>query len=340
MLLCVTLLVLAASSDQSAAPKPALTLQPPWTTLFSGESANLTCGETSPQAPGNTTWYREGRVWAETPGQSIPVQTAGVYTCRRPASALSDPVTLTVSGAMLILQAPPWLFEGDLLTLHCRSREGQAVSQVTYHWDGQPIRSLGGNGTLPSVSVRLEAGEARGAGEAREDLFHCSAIVKESRGSRNVMSQSVNLQVKELFPSPVLRAAASVDPREGSPLTLTCDTRLDPLRPDSRLLFSFLRDNRTVRGWDGSPEHRIPAAQSGDSGSYRCEAATDTKSVWKRSPELQIRVQRESGRGVLLPCWLRFLPTLATGILFAVDTGLYVVLRERIRFGERSRGKR
>ncbi|XP_038624919.1 Fc receptor-like protein 6 [Tachyglossus aculeatus] len=338
MLLCVTLLVLAASSDQSAAPKPTLTLQPPWTTLFSSESANLTCRETSPQAPGNTMWYREGQVWAETPGQSILVQTAGVYTCRRPASALSDPVTLTVSGAMLILQAPPWLFEGDILTLWCRSREGQSVSQVTYYWDGQPIHFPGGNGSLPAVPVRLGAEEARGAGEAGGGLYHCSAVIKEPRRSRIVRSQSVNLQVRELFPPPVLRAASSVEPREGSPLTLTCDTQLDPLRPDSQLRFSFHRDNRTVRGWDGSPEHQILVAQSGDSGSYWCEVATDTRSVWKWSSELQIRVQSESGQSVL-PCWLCFLPTLATGILFAVDTGLYVILKERIRFGEQSRGR-
>uniref|UniRef100_A0A6I8NHZ5 Ig-like domain-containing protein n=1 Tax=Ornithorhynchus anatinus TaxID=9258 RepID=A0A6I8NHZ5_ORNAN len=131
-----------------------------------------------------------------------------------------------------------------------------------------------------------------------ESLFDTDGIPKEDIGRHSVgylFSRPFHLSVScEPFPPPTLKATPSAEPTEGSPLTLTCDTRPDPRRPDPRLRFSFYRDNRTVRGWDGSPEHRIPAARSGDSGSYRCEVATDTGSVWKRSPALRIRVQRSS----------------------------------------------
>ncbi|KAF6074481.1 Fc receptor like A [Phyllostomus discolor] len=101
----------------------------------------------------------------------------------------------------------------------------------------------------------------------------------------------------ELFPAPVLRAAPSAQPREGAPLTLSCRTKLAPQRSAARLLFSFYKDGRAVRGRGASPELQVPAAAAGHAGAYWCEAATEDGQVWKRSPKLEVRVQGPSSSG-------------------------------------------
>ncbi|XP_039766796.1 Fc receptor-like protein 4 [Ornithorhynchus anatinus] len=104
---------------------------------------------------------------------------------------------------------------------------------------------------------------------------------------------------------PVLRAAPSSQPLEGSPLTLTCDIQMDPQspgppRPDPQLHFSFYKDSKMVRGWDRSPGHRIHTAQLGDSGVYLCQAATLTFTIRKQSAQQHIRVKRVPVSGVTL----------------------------------------
>ena len=97
----------------------------------------------------------------------------------------------------------------------------------------------------------------------------------------------------ELFRAPVLRATPSAEPQEGSPVTLSCQTKLPLQRSAVRLLFSFYKDSRTVRSRGPSSEFQIPTASEAHSGSYWCEAATEDNQVWKQSPKLEIRVQGE-----------------------------------------------
>lgn len=81
-------------------------------------------------------------------------------------------------------------------------------------------------------------------------------------------------------------------------MTLSCQTKLALQRSAARLLFSFYKGGRAVRGRGLSPELQVPAASEAHSGSYWCEAATEDNHVWKRSPRLEIRVQGEWA------CWL------------------------------------
>ncbi|KAM8897021.1 Fc receptor-like A isoform 6-T6 [Lycaon pictus] len=98
----------------------------------------------------------------------------------------------------------------------------------------------------------------------------------------------------ELFPAPLLRATPSAEPREGDPVTLSCQTKLPLQRSTTRLFFSFYKDSRTVRSRGLSPEFQIPTASKAHSGSYWCEAATEDNQVWKQSSKLEIRVQSPS----------------------------------------------
>lgn len=79
-------------------------------------------------------------------------------------------------------------------------------------------------------------------------------------------------------------------------VTLSCQTQLAPQRSAARLLFSFHKDEGTVRGWGPSPELQVPVASEAHAGSYWCEAATEDSHVRKQSPRLEVGVQGESVR--------------------------------------------
>nr|XP_036879814.1 Fc receptor-like protein 6 isoform X2 [Manis javanica] len=98
------------------------------------------------------------------------------------------------------------------------------------------------------------------------------------------------VQIRVLFPTPVLSAIPFSRPRVGSPLTLRCQTQLHPWRPASRLLFSFYKGGQALRGWGPNPKLDIPEVQAEHSGCYRCKAALRAGLVQKDSLLLEITV--------------------------------------------------
>lgn len=99
----------------------------------------------------------------------------------------------------------------------------------------------------------------------------------------------------ELFATPVLTASLSSPFPEGSPVTLSCVTKLPPQSPGLQLYFSFYVGSETLEDRKTSAEYHIPSAKREDSGLYWCEAATEDGSVRKRSPELELRTPGECG---------------------------------------------
>ncbi|XP_047640022.1 Fc receptor-like A isoform X2 [Phacochoerus africanus] len=124
--------------------------------------------------------------------------------------------------------------------------------------------------------------------------YHCSAVFRSPGPGSPETASSVTITVQELFPTPVLKAIPSAELREGSPVTLSCQTKLPLQRSAARLLFSFYKDGRRVRSRGPSSEFQIPTASEAHSGSYWCEAATEDNQVWKQSPKLEIKVQSPS----------------------------------------------
>uniref|UniRef100_A0A8P0SHW5 Fc receptor like A n=1 Tax=Canis lupus familiaris TaxID=9615 RepID=A0A8P0SHW5_CANLF len=129
--------------------------------------------------------------------------------------------------------------------------------------------------------------------DTQEDLMGPREVDFQVKGY--TFSKPFHLIVSyELFPAPLLRATPSAEPREGDPVTLSCQTKLPLQRSTTRLFFSFYKDSRTVRSRGLSPEFQIPTASKAHSGSYWCEAATEDNQVWKQSSKLEIRVQSPS----------------------------------------------
>ncbi|XP_046285079.1 Fc receptor-like A isoform X1 [Marmota monax] len=197
----------------------------------------------------------------------------------------SEPFHLIVSYDWLILQGPATpIFEGDPLVLRCRAWQDWPLTQITFYRDGSALGPPGPNKEF-SIAVVQESDSGN---------YHCSAIFRSPGPGSPETTSTVAITVQELFAAPVLRALPSAEPKEGSPLTLSCQTKLPLQRSAARLLFSFYKDGRTVRSKGLSSEFQVPTASAEHSGSYWCEAATEDGQVWKQSSQLEIRVQGPS----------------------------------------------
>ncbi|XP_063109559.1 Fc receptor-like protein 6 isoform X2 [Cavia porcellus] len=103
---------------------------------------------------------------------------------------------------------------------------------------------------------------------------------------------STNLS-PELFRPPVLSTDPSPEPREGSLVSLRCQTALHPKKPNLKLLFSFYKDGH-MQNTSRHAEFHIPEVRKEDSGVYWCKVALEGGQVEKQSPSLEIRVQVKS----------------------------------------------
>ncbi|XP_054336652.1 Fc receptor-like protein 5 isoform X5 [Pongo pygmaeus] len=289
MLLWVILLVLAPVSGQFArTPRPIISLQPPWTTVFQGERVTLTCKGFHFYLPQKTKWYHRylgKEILRETPDNTLEVQKSGEYRCQAQGSPLSSPVHLDFSSASLILQAPLSVFEGDSVVLRCRAKAKVTLNNTIYKNDN----------VLAFLNKRTDF-HIPHASLKDNGAYHCTGY-KES--CCPVSSNTVKIQVQEPFTRPVLRAS-SFQPISGSPVTLTCETRLSLERSDVPLRFCFFRDDQTLgSGWSLSPKFQITAMWSKDSGFYWCQAATMPYSIISDSPRSWIQVQIPASHPVL-----------------------------------------
>ncbi|XP_061041855.1 Fc receptor-like protein 5 [Eubalaena glacialis] len=283
MLLWVSLLVLAPVSGQFATePKSVIFLRPPWTTVFQGENVTLTCKTIHFDASEKIKWYRWyllGEIQSETSGNTHEVHESGDYRCQAQDSLLSNRVSLLFSPANLILQAPLDVFEKESVILRCRAKANTVLNTIKLYKNGKVLEVL-----EKSSDFHIHQASLKDNGK-----YHCIGVKEDDQ---LVYSNSVKIEVQELFPSPVLRAS-STQPTEGGAVTLTCETQLSPQRPDVQLQFHFFRDGWSRgSGWRSSPEFWIPAIWREDSGSYWCQAQSMTPSVQKQSQRLQIQVKK------------------------------------------------
>uniref|UniRef100_A0A7N5JN47 Fc receptor like 5 n=1 Tax=Ailuropoda melanoleuca TaxID=9646 RepID=A0A7N5JN47_AILME len=290
MLLWVSVLVLGPVSGQFAATsKPVISLHPPWTIIFKGEAVTLTCHESHFHAAEDKKWYRwylGTEILREIPGNTIQVYDSGEYRCQIHNSPLSDGVSLTFSSAKLILQAPRSVFEGDSVTLMCRTKRNVTLTRTLYK-NNKALMGLDKN-----FSFHIKHSSLKDNGEYRCTGFEAPCC--------SVSSNTIKIQVQELFPRPVLRAHPS-PATPGYPVSLTCETQLPPQKSDVQLQFGFFRDGQClVSGSENLLKISIPSIMgSKDPPYYWCEAWTVTPSVHKESQKLQIPLQIPVSRPVL-----------------------------------------
>ncbi|NWZ92051.1 FCGR3 protein, partial [Nesospiza acunhae] len=97
-----------------------LLVEPPWRPAVLWDRVTLTCQGSGTASA--TTWYKDRRhLWQQGPSH-VTITESGTYTCDRPGSGHSPPVTgPSCPTDPLVLQVPARaLVEGDTVTLHCR----------------------------------------------------------------------------------------------------------------------------------------------------------------------------------------------------------------------------
>ncbi|XP_071311794.1 Fc receptor-like protein 2 [Agelaius tricolor] len=258
-----------------------LLVEPPWRPAVLWDRVTLTCqglGATSA-----TTWYKDGQRWGQQGPEHLTVTMSGTYTCDRPGTKRSPPVT--VLDDPVVLQVPAWaLLEGDTVTLRCRGRQENHLSRVRFYREEKDL-----GGSLRGTELSLSPLELHNIGR-----YRCEGLV----GSWQSRSAAVTVTVHELFSMPVLEGPPT--PTEGSPLTLSCLSTPSPLRPQAPLLHVFYRDWQVVGGPQGSPQLLVPAVGVSHSGSYGCEVHSQGGAVRKSSARLRVTVRRVPPSGVSL----------------------------------------
>ncbi|XP_042637819.1 Fc receptor-like protein 5 [Orycteropus afer afer] len=233
--------------------KPVISLQPPWTLAFQGETVLLTCNGIDSSR--KITWYH-GSIKTETTGKNFEAHDSGEYRCQIQDSPSSKPVHLQFSSAPLILQVPVSVFQGEPVVLRCRGNKDVIPNSLTIYKDGKVLKN--------DSEFHIHQASLKNNGE-----YFCKGIKKSEDF---ISSNTVKIQV------------------EGSPVILTCEIQLPPQRSDTQIQFRFLRDNKTLGyGWSYSPEYRIKAIWS--TGYYSCTVKTVTSNKWKQSQSVQIPVQ-------------------------------------------------
>ncbi|XP_037682069.1 high affinity immunoglobulin gamma Fc receptor I [Choloepus didactylus] len=318
MWLLASLLLWVPVDGQAEPTKAVITLQPPWVSMFQEENVNLWCE--GPRLPGDnsTQWlHNNTAIQTLTPQYSITaasVGDSGEYRCQTGLSVPSDPVQLEILTGWLLLQVSSRvLTEGEPLTLRCHGWKNKLVYNMLFYQNGKTFKFSPRDCELTILKTNL----------SHNGIYHCSGM-----GRHRYTSTGVSVSVKELFPTPVLRASLSSPLLEGNPVNLSCETKLFPQRPGLQLFFSFFVGNKTLKFRTTSSEYQILTAKREDSGVYWCEAATEDGNVLKRSHELELQVL---GFQSPIPIWFHVLFYLAVGIIFLVDTSLYMIIQKELQ---------
>ncbi|KAM4860774.1 Fc receptor-like protein 5 [Thomomys bottae] len=288
MLLWAILLVLGPVTVQSVsgqfktALKSVISVNPPWTNHFAGQKVTLTCYKFGFYWTNNIKWYRGDKVVRNRSINKFEVYESGDYRCQADNLLPSKSVHLDFSKAELILQAPLEVFERDSVVLNCWASQYTDPDKITFYKDGTK---------LPHRDMKYHIGQA---GLQHNGEYHCNKKYAEF----SISSNSVKIQVKELFPRPVLLVSPP-QPTDGSPVTLTCDTQLSPQKSKERLKFCFFKDDTDLsKSCSNSPELNIPAIRKEDSKSYTCQAGSKS-GIWKISLPSEIPVQIPVSQPVL-----------------------------------------
>ncbi|XP_074385710.1 Fc receptor-like protein 6 [Zonotrichia albicollis] len=283
-----------------------LLVKPPWRPAVLWDRVTLTCQGSG--TAGATTWYKDWNHWRHERQESFTVTERGTYTCERPGTGLSPPVT--VSDDDLVLQVPMQaLLEGDNVTLRCRGWQNRTVTSVSFYHEGTELRGLPDGAELSLSPLQLNHSghySCKGrVGYWASEKWKESAPVKVTvHGEpltaptptppqplpRDSGSPIPSPLLPELFSEPVLVLEGPPEITEGSPLTLSCRSTPSPLRPPAPLLYLFYQDGRVLGGPQESPQLLLPAVGVSHSGNYSCEAQSQSGTVRKSSARLRVTV--------------------------------------------------
>lgn len=275
------ILVLLIMKNVEALASPIVMFNPNWNKIFTGESINMTCDVDS-VVEGNVTyaWFKDD-YWIYS-GKSFTISSAkmsnsGSYQCQISTGYRSDSARLEVHSGYVILQASPFVYEGDNLTLRCHHYPGYAAKQTIFYKDDKVIKDWG-----PEDKLHVDM--------TSSSKYKCTKQVHHHLLYYQHTDET-SVSVQELFSLPVI----SLSPQlvtEDDPMTLACHTELSTLRQTLVLQFAFYQDGQNIQEFSLSNKYEIKSAKLHDSGEYKCEVKTSNNRIKKMSTTLTIQVKR------------------------------------------------
>ncbi|XP_063032229.1 LOW QUALITY PROTEIN: low affinity immunoglobulin gamma Fc region receptor II-like [Melospiza melodia melodia] len=259
----VALLLWAQTLSLAGAQTTQLLVEPPWRPAVLWDQVTLTCQGSG--TAGATTWYKDGQCWWQEGQDRLTVTKSGTYTCDRPGTGRSPP--LTDVDDQLVLQVPARsLLKGDTLTLRCRCRQDNHLTRVRFYREENDLsRSLKGNKLSLSPLQLHHSGR-----------YQCEGVV----GSWQSRSAPVTVTVHGVPPSGV---SLSVQPPGGQvtlrdSLVLSCAVAAGT----GPLSFYWHREGSGALLGTG-PHQELCHVGDNDSGQYRCRVS-DGNSVAESDP--------------------------------------------------------
>ncbi|XP_063276612.1 low affinity immunoglobulin gamma Fc region receptor III-A-like [Prinia subflava] len=274
----VALLLWAQTLSLAGAQTTQLLVQPPWTPAVLWDRVTLTCQGSG--TAGATTWYKDRQRWGQNRGDHVTVTESGTYSCDRPGSGLSPPVTVLQDRLVLQVPARP-LLEGDTVTLRCRGWWNLSVSTVKFYQDEKDP-----GGSLRGTELFLPPLQLHHSGR-----YHCRGWLS----LRQSQSAPVTVTVQGVPPSGVSLSAQPPGGQValGDRLVLSCAVAAGT----GPLSFTW------HRGGSGAPLGTGPHLEpwdigDNDSGHYHCRVS-DGDSVAEIVPlNVTVLVERDARAGV------------------------------------------
>ncbi|KAL6080811.1 hypothetical protein STEG23_023820 [Scotinomys teguina] len=268
-------------SSSETATKSVISLHPPWTTFFQGETVTLTCYRYGFNLPQKTKWYWEGKELTKFKVHTLKTSKSGEYRCQADDLYLSTPVTLDFhKGAFAdfqihIVPASTSVFEGQLLFFNC-SVKG-VPGPIRFSWYKRD--TLNKEIKIPKSSeaeFKISTVNISDAGD-----YYCEA----NNSRRSFVSKGVPVIIKVPVSQPVLTlSTGKTRALEGDLMTLHCKSR----RGSPHILYEFfyedvfLEINSTLSGGGASFSFSMTTERSGN---YYCTAdnglgAQRSEAVW------------------------------------------------------------
>ncbi|XP_075700651.1 Fc receptor-like protein 2 [Rhinoderma darwinii] len=184
----------------------------------------------------------------------------------------------------LILQTPPFILEGDNLTLTCHHRQDLVLHGIYFYKDGSLLKVLEGNTPLLLGKAYF----------SMTGQYRCKKLFSVASFTYNYYSAELFVSVTEIFKYLVLKLKTT-SVIEGDPIPLYCDvalnSALNPLRGNTRLEFAFYKDGHKIQDFGDLDTYQIKLALKKDSGNYTCNVKCSRYNVVRISQELDINVQ-------------------------------------------------
>ncbi|XP_075139645.1 B-cell receptor CD22-like [Leptodactylus fuscus] len=248
--------------------RPVVTFTPPWYKILYEDSITMTCDVAGAvQGDVTYTWYRNNQ-WIQQ-GKTFTIQSAqsihdGNYQCGTSEEDISEEVTLYVMHGPVVLQSPPYIYEGDDLALRCHSRYKDIRGTIYFYKNNEIIHSS----TTDSEFLYRDHLDVTAVYKCRRQVIttgyttYSDETEVTAPGSSDSVMVTFSPNWKKIF--------------TGDSITMTCDVIIYGT-------YSWYKDNKPWMKIDQKSMY-IYSAQSCDSGKYQCRTSSGS------SPEVSLEV--------------------------------------------------